>query len=91
MRHGPAPQPRFSFLEIERHLYGSDILYRESIAHGFQDDVVVSASYLADRLDVSRGTIHRWRREGVPCRAADRAAITLDVHPVVLWPDYYTE
>lgn len=39
---------------------------------------------------VSPRTVHRWRRGGrVGLRVADRVAITLNLHPVLLWPHFY--
>jgi hypothetical protein len=50
-----------------------------------------TAGGLAEQLGVSQGTVQRWRSEGVPLWAADRAAIRLGVHPHSLWPDFHHE
>jgi hypothetical protein len=42
---------------------------------------------LAQRIGVSRRTLHRWAKNGVPVEQADRAAIALGSHPAYLWPD----
>ena len=44
---------------------------------------------LADRLDVSRHTVIRWRRDGLTEQRADEAAIRLGSHPAILWPAWY--
>lgn len=43
---------------------------------------------LADRLDISFGTLLRLMgAETVTPEVADRMAVRLGLHPVVLWPD----
>lgn len=38
---------------------------------------------------VAPETVHRWRRGGrVGWRVADRCAIALELHPLLLWPDF---
>lgn len=44
---------------------------------------------LADRLDVSRHTVIRWRREGLTEQRADELALHLGTHPAILWPAWY--
>lgn len=46
---------------------------------------------LAAVLQVSRGTILRLKREGVPVTRADAFAIAIDTHPALLWPDEFYE
>ncbi len=46
---------------------------------------------LAQRIGVSRRTVHRWVIDGIPADQADRAAIAIGSHPACLWPDrWYT-
>lgn len=46
---------------------------------------------LARVLDVTTATVYRWRREGVPVYAADRAAVALGAHPGELWPAWWQQ
>ena len=47
---------------------------------------------VARRLALPRSTIYRWRREGgIPYYTADRIALRLGTHPVLIWPDYHQE
>lgn len=47
-----------------------------------------SAALLAARVGVNVGTIHRWRRHGVPLSSADRVAIALGSHVHAIWHDH---
>jgi hypothetical protein len=50
----------------------------------------LSATELAQRLGHGRTVILRWRRDGtVPIYTADRIAIELGVHPVIIWQDFH--
>lgn len=43
---------------------------------------------LSDRLHVDRHTVYRWQREGLSVYQADRVAIRLGLHPVLIWPQW---
>ena len=45
----------------------------------------LSMKELAVRLDVSRSTMYRWKRNGLNYWAADRAAAKLGRHPSDIW------
>jgi len=51
----------------------------------------VLVSVVAERLQLPCGTVHRYRRQGIPLRSADRIAIRAGYHPVEIWPDFYQE
>jgi hypothetical protein len=54
----------------------------------FDRFTVDSAQRVADRCAVSRRTIHRWLAGAqTDERTADRVAIGLGTHPLLLWPD----
>ena len=44
---------------------------------------------MAMMLGVSRRNLIRWSFEGIPERSADRAAVTLGLHPAELWPEWW--
>lgn len=47
---------------------------------------------MADTLGVGQSTVREWRRRGaITSRQADRAAITLGLHPALIWDDWYSE
>jgi hypothetical protein len=51
----------------------------------------VSVGTIADAIGFARGTIHSWRRRsGIPLYSADQVACRLGMHPVDLWPDWYS-
>ena len=50
---------------------------------------VRSARQIADYLGVSTRRVYRWRREGIRYYDADRVALALGLHPLLVWPDYY--
>lgn len=53
--------------------------------------LVDSINELAERLDVSKRTVCRWRKGGrVHLFAADRLAIRAGYHPVELWPEAFS-
>lgn len=39
-------------------------------------------------LGIDRRAVNRWRHRGLTCRAADRVATALNLHPANLWPDW---
>jgi hypothetical protein len=43
---------------------------------------------LAERLGVSRRTINRWVRDGIPVEYSDDAAVALGLLPYEVWPDW---
>lgn len=45
---------------------------------------------LASVLGISRTTVHRWARHGVPEWSADPVAIALGRHPGSLWPEWWS-
>lgn len=47
------------------------------------------APSLAEAAQVSRRTVHRWIKDGIPYWTADRVAIALGRHPVEVWPEWY--
>lgn len=51
--------------------------------------MLTPAAYAAERLGVHRAVVHRWRRRGMTIRDADRVAIALGTHPMLIWPDFH--
>jgi hypothetical protein len=49
-----------------------------------------SFSALARSLGLECTQTSRWRDRGVPVDWADRAAVYLGLHPVEVWPDWYS-
>ena len=47
-----------------------------------------TARSVALALNVCRGTVQRWRREGLSAIQADRVAIHLGLHPLEIWPEW---
>lgn len=64
-------------------------------AHRFQlADLVAlveqrSARELAELLDISPRTVHRYRRTGLSAMQADRIAVSAGFHPAEVWPDWW--
>jgi len=52
-------------------------------------DAEMTTITLASALGVDRRTIHKWRRTGLSEWQADRAAITLGVHPGTVWAEWW--
>jgi hypothetical protein len=48
-----------------------------------------SITELSLLLGVARQVIYRWQLDGIPYWAADRAAIAIGLHPVIIWPDFH--
>ena len=42
---------------------------------------------IADVLEIGRGAVHRFLRDGVPERRADEFACRLGMHPAEVWGD----
>lgn len=45
-------------------------------------------SNLAELVGVTRETVQRWARDGVPAKQVDAVAIAVGSHPVELWPEW---
>lgn len=55
-----------------------------------RSDLAVPAGWIAWRVGVHKATAYRWMRAGhLSIDHADRAAIALGVHPVLIWPEFY--
>lgn len=50
---------------------------------------VKTVGHAADRLAVNRVTISNWKVNGLTVWQADRCAIRLGLHPVLVWPDFH--
>jgi lambda repressor-like predicted transcriptional regulator len=47
-------------------------------------------SALARALGRDRSQVGKWRRRGVSLDRADAIAVALGLHPVEVWPEWYT-
>lgn len=48
-----------------------------------------SARELAELLDISPRTVHRYRKAGLNAIQADRIAVSAGFHPAEVWPDWW--
>jgi hypothetical protein len=48
-----------------------------------------NVSVLARALGCERTLVSKWRNHGLPLVSADRLAVSLGLHPVEVWPDWY--
>lgn len=46
---------------------------------------------LATTFGVQRRQIQRWKHDGIPVDAADRAALTIGLHPLNVWGSEWEE
>ena len=46
---------------------------------------------IAEVCGLSRRTLVRWRRGGIPWLSADRVSAHLQVHPILIWGDAWIE
>ena len=53
------------------------------------DQAPPTTRQMAETLDVSRRNLIRWKFKGLPEIAADRAAVSLGMHPSELWPEWW--
>ena len=81
--------PRLPFENLERYLIGSDELIKDSLNN--PNEHLVCNAAIALRCGLTRQTIHRWRKEGIPFFSADRIAIQLHTHPLNIWPSFHAE
>jgi hypothetical protein len=49
----------------------------------------LSDDEIAFRLGMNRHTIRRWRQKGISLTVGDRVAISLGVHPLLIWKSDY--
>jgi hypothetical protein len=48
-----------------------------------------SGCALARALGCEHSQVNRWHTHGLPLDSADRLAVSLGLHPVEVWPDWY--
>lgn len=49
----------------------------------------LNADEIAQRCSVTRRTVYRWRAAGsLTWMKADEVAVTLGLHPVLIWPEF---
>ena len=80
-------QPKLDYESLETFLLGVDADMRRWA----NTERRVAAGAVAHAIGISTQTVYRWTRDGVPLFNADRAAIRLGVHPVLIWPDFHKE
>ena len=44
---------------------------------------------IADWCSVTERTLHNWLDDGVPYYSADAAACSLQLHPCLVWPEWW--
>jgi hypothetical protein len=49
-----------------------------------------SVAIIARRTGTDRQNIYRWNARGIDAYQADAIAVRLGLHPVVIWPDWFT-
>ena len=52
-------------------------------------DPDATGAMFAESVGTHPSVADRWRRDGVPFWAADRAAIAMGSHPLLIWPDFH--
>ena len=91
--HGALPNcqlGRLPYEALERWFAGHDPEPSDYDADGPGSASIVSPGWIARRLHMDVGMVHRWRRSGtVTPLVGDRLAIRLGTHPVLIWPYYY--
>lgn len=88
-RRAAHPRPRqqgrrFPFEPIER-FASIEVRKRSTSA----DSVGLTVA-VAELLGVTDRTVWRWRQTGLMRSTADEVAIRLDLHPGLVWPDWWT-
>jgi hypothetical protein len=51
----------------------------------------LSLNHLAERVGVHHRQVLRWRDQGLNVYAADRVAVAMGLHPLLLWPDFHAD
>jgi len=69
-------QQKFSFAPLERQVVA---MYEKPL----------SDEALAVALRVNSRTVARWRRCGLLFQAADKAAVTVGLHPSLVWSEWW--
>lgn len=95
-----APYPARSRTDDYTGVYGGTTVTRNPVrarlnCHPLEEDItavgsekrVYSLDIAADTFGVSVRTIHRWKQFGLGAIQADRAAVALNLHPLLLWGD----
>ena len=53
------------------------------------DQLATPITKVAALVGADRMTVGTWSRDGLTFRAADRAAVALNLHPGNIWPDWW--
>lgn len=85
---GPKRGARYPLENLEAILHGHDLHMRHETGNLHRDTDRVLPGYVAQVCGVSRTSVHRWRAEGLTAWAADKAAIAIGLHPVIIWSDW---
>jgi len=96
----PEPKPRkprtrsklkrFDFAPFEEHIrlnYADTHIRRRQQVGEDQ----VAAGHIGELVEVSAKVIFQYRRRGVSYHQADRIACKLDIHPSLIWSDWWDE
>jgi hypothetical protein len=57
----------------------------------WESGLKVDVRSLSEHIGFTHQSIHEWVRSGVPFYSADEAAIRLDTHPLLIWPEWADE
>ena len=85
-RSGPNPERRLDVTPLLDRIGTSFITRNDRITRNLW-----TTGYQANVLGVYPGTIHRWKRDGIPLRHADAAAIRIGLHPLDIWPEFHAD
>ena len=81
-------QRRYDFAPLEAHFCRTHRHHSDDRLSPRQGATI---GQTAGILGIGRGNLYRYKREGLPMATADRLAIRIGIHPVILWPDFYDD
>lgn len=86
--------PTFGFHELVTALVSSTHLPQHRprgcvCSSGAGPGACLSHPKIGELVGVSARTVIRWSQTGIPMWAADRAAIAVGSHPVLVWSEYH--
>lgn len=84
-------QRRLAFADLEAFLVNGqeDADLRQFVS--VKTTCRVLPATIAKQTGINRQSVYRWRSDGIPIHTADRIAIRMGVHPLVIWPDFHQE
>lgn len=84
---GGVARVRLPFEPLERYVFLNTNAVKSGGPWNLANEI--DTKKMARVVGADQNTVHAWRARGVPFYSADEAAIRLDTHPALIWPEWF--